>query len=155
MAAPRVSAIIASASPSRSGSMRKAKSRVTSIAVPPMPNASDRPKSGSRETPANTSTPPRDEFLHQESGIGRSRIEPADALAQLRERARELVFVREADGDEAELGLVRDVVRHRLEHDRVAELVRGFSRFFDGRDPMLARDRQAVLGQAAAWHRIR
>ena len=58
MAEPRISAIIASASPSRSGSMRSAKSRVTSMATPPMPNASDSPKSGSRDTPANTSTPP-------------------------------------------------------------------------------------------------
>src|SRR5262249_4430606 len=57
MAAARVSAIIASASSSRSGKMRSAKSRVTSIAVPPMPKASARPKSGSREMPANTSMP--------------------------------------------------------------------------------------------------
>ena len=67
--------------------------------------------------------------------------------AQLRESARELGFVLQADGDEAELGLVGDVVRQRLEHDRVAELARGFSRFVDGRDPMLARDRQPVFGQ--------
>ena len=49
-----------------------------------------------------------DELLHQERDIGRPRIEPVDALAQLRESARKLLAsFFEADGDEAELGLVR------------------------------------------------
>src|SRR5580704_10112722 len=52
-------AIIASASPTRSGSARNATSPRASIMTPPAPNARTRPKSGSRVTPAKTSTPPR------------------------------------------------------------------------------------------------
>ena len=58
-AAAPVAAIIASASPSRSGSDRKAKSRFISMSVPPAPNARNSPKSGSRTMPAKTSTPSR------------------------------------------------------------------------------------------------
>src|SRR6516164_2977658 len=50
--------MIASASPVRSGSRRKARSRMISIATPPRPKASVWPKSGSRLTPAKTSMPP-------------------------------------------------------------------------------------------------
>src|SRR5437773_710666 len=57
--AARVSAIIAVASPSRSGRQRSATSSSASISTPPAPKASTRPKSGSRVTPAKTSRTPR------------------------------------------------------------------------------------------------
>src|SRR4029434_7763889 len=56
--ATRVSPIIASASPARSGSGRSATSSSASISTPPAPNARTRPKSGSRLTPAKTSRTP-------------------------------------------------------------------------------------------------
>src|SRR5438067_8816618 len=56
--ATRVSAIIPSASPARRGNRRSATSSSASISTPPAPNASTRPKSGSRLTPAKTSRIP-------------------------------------------------------------------------------------------------
>ena len=88
-----------------------------------------------------------DELLHQECAVRWRRIEPVEALAQLREGVRKLRVVLEADGDEAELGLVGDVVRHRLEHDGVAELARGACCLGDRRDARFARDRHAKARQ--------
>ena len=49
-----------------------------------------------------------DEFLHQERGVGRTLAEPADAVAQVRKGAEQVVLVLEIDGDDAEFGLVRE-----------------------------------------------
>ena len=74
-AAPRVSAIIASASPSRSGSMRNAKSRITSTAVPPMPNARNETEIGIARDAGEDLDAAGDELLHQEGDVGRAWIE--------------------------------------------------------------------------------
>ena len=55
--------------------------------------------------------PARDEFLHQQGGVGWSRLKPVEPLLQAVKGAREVLIVRETDGDEAELGLMGNVVR--------------------------------------------
>ena len=105
--------------------MRSAKSRVTSIAVPPMPKASDRPKSGSRETPAKTSTPPATNSCTrylQSDGRGSSWPSRCDSVANACASSCSLLQVH---GHQAELGLVRDVVGHDLEHDGKTDLAGG------------------------------
>ena len=83
-----------------------------SIAIPPMPNASVESEIRIARDAGEYLDPAGDEFLHQESGVGRSRLEPVEPLAARPcKGAREVVVAREADGDQAELGLVRNVVR--------------------------------------------
>ena len=85
-----------------------------------------------------------DEFLHQESGIGRPRIEFFQALVQLRISARQFRVVFEIDGDEAKLGLVRDGIGHDFEHHGITERACGCERVRFGRNALLLSHRDAV-----------
>ncbi len=90
-----------------------------------------------------------DELLHQVCGVGRARIELGHALGQCREGAGQVLVGLEADGDEAEFGLVRNFIGDALEHDRIAELARRLGGVGERRDAVLARHRNAVGGKQA------
>ena len=138
----RVACTIARAASRSSVAGAKLTSLNSSTMTPPMPNITTGPISTSRCTPSTTSVPPETccATSMPSSGAGRE-------LARAIERGGGLphgVGVGEIEQHEPGVALVRQRGRHRLEHDRKADRLRGRHGVVGGLDEALRRQRDAV-----------
>ena len=140
------------------GTSRSVRSASSSAATPPYPNSTSGPNDGSWVTPTIVSTPGRGHPLHDAAAhVG------AEAAGHRRVRGAHRGGVGEAQRDPADVRLVHEVGRTRLERDGIAELRRRGRGFVGGvhepgrehRDAEAAEQRRRRRWRPATRHRYR
>ena len=135
---------IDSASSSVAGARRNVMSFSTSTSTPPRPNATSLPNEGSVTAPTMTSWPPVQHLLHLHADdvgvgvvllrVGHDRVEAGFGV----------LGALDADEHAAGLGLVQDVGRDDLQHDREAHALGELGGFVGGLGDAFLRHRDAV-----------